>query len=63
MEEATFRVEIKGLKATQITSRNRFKDHLKVYGVLDDKKFKTKKLLIGKFFFGLFLGFFNLENN
>lgn len=42
-----FIVEIKNLKATDLTSRNRFKEKLKIEGEFDNFKFKTSKVLIG----------------
>eukprot|EP01118_Nematostelium_gracile_P006494 TRINITY_DN2086_c0_g1_i2.p1 TRINITY_DN2086_c0_g1~~TRINITY_DN2086_c0_g1_i2.p1 ORF type:complete len:502 (-),score=144.93 TRINITY_DN2086_c0_g1_i2:35-1540(-) len=46
-EECIFAVEVREFKATNLTSRNRFKDKLKLVCDLDDKRFKTKKELIG----------------
>jgi len=45
-EEVVFRVHIKDLKVTDLVSRNRFKDKLRLLCFFDDKSFKTKKELI-----------------
>jgi len=46
-EECVFTVFIHSFKATELTTRNRFKDKLKIEGDFDEKKFKSKKELIG----------------
>jgi len=46
-EETDFQIEVKDFVATDLSTRNRFKEKLKISGEFDDKKFKSKKELIG----------------
>lgn len=43
----TFSICIRDLKATDLTTRHRFKEKLKVILEVDDKRFKTRKQLVG----------------
>ena len=47
MDECSFDVVVKDFRATDLTTRNRFRDKLRVVGDWDGKKFKTKKELVG----------------
>jgi len=47
LEEATFEVGIRDFRASDLTTRNRFKDKLKIRIDFDGHKHKTKKEIIG----------------
>lgn len=46
-EEAVFDVVVRDFRATELTTRNRFKEAMRIVGDFDGKKFKTKKKIIG----------------